>query len=212
MRSPTSIVGTISLLPAWRFSAEVSAEADAMSLEASRGVGFHPPLFFLIFFKNLINLRQMPQSEFKINNILIPEELPLIALKNTVLFSKAVIPLIVQRPKSVSALEYAHSTSRLVFFATQKSVEDDVTKRDIFTTGTIGRIISVLKLPDGSSKVDVEGLVRARIMEVTSEAPFFRVRFAPFLLTVRDNLEEKALLRKAIEQFRLVSETRTFSI
>ncbi|OGN13373.1 MAG: endopeptidase La [Candidatus Yanofskybacteria bacterium RIFCSPHIGHO2_02_FULL_43_22] len=152
----------------------------------------------------------MPQSEFKINNILIPEELPLIALKNTVLFSKAVIPLIVQRPKSVSALEYAHSTSRLVFFATQKSVEDDVTKRDIFTTGTIGRIISVLKLPDGSSKVDVEGLVRARIMEVTSEAPFFRVRFAPFLLTVRDNLEEKALLRKAIEQFRLVSETRAF--
>ncbi len=152
----------------------------------------------------------MLQSEFKVNNILIPEELPLIALKNTVLFPKAVIPLIVQRPKSVGALEDAHSTNRLVFFATQKSVEDDVTKRDIFTTGTIGRIISVLKLPDGSSKVDVEGLVRARITEVTSEAPFFRVKFAPFFLTIRDNLEEKALLRKAIEQFRLVSETRAF--
>src|SRR3989344_3484448 len=152
----------------------------------------------------------MPQSEFKINNILIPEELPLIALKNTVLFSKAVIPLIVQRPKSVSALEYAHSTSRLVFFATQKSVEDDVTKRDIFTTGTVGRIISVLKLPDGSSKVDVEGLVRARITEITSETPFFKVKATPFSLTIRENLEEKALLRKAIEQFRLISEVRAF--
>ncbi len=149
-------------------------------------------------------------SEFKINNILIPEELPLIALKNTVLFPKAVIPLIVQRPKSVGALEYAYSADRLVFFATQKSVDDNVDRKDIFTTGTIGRIISVLKLPDGSSKVDVEGLIRARIAEVTSEAPFFRVKATPFSLVVRDNLEEKALLRKAIEQFRLISEVRAF--
>ncbi|MBI4158175.1 MAG: endopeptidase La [Candidatus Yanofskybacteria bacterium] len=152
----------------------------------------------------------MPQSDFKINNILIPEELPLIALKNTVLFPKAVIPLIVQRPKSVSALEHAHLTDRLVFFATQRSIEDDVNKKDIFTTGVVGRIISVLKLPDGSSKVDVEGLIRARITEITSEDPFFRVKAAPFSLTVRDNLEEKALLRKAIEQFRMISEVRAY--
>jgi len=173
-------------------------------------VGFHPPLFFLIFFKNLINLRQMPQSEFKVNNILIPEELPLIALKNTVLFPKTVIPLIVQRPKSVGALEHALSADRLIFFAAQKSIEDDVARRDIFTTGTVGRIISVFKLPDGSSKVDVEGLVRGRIAEVTSEAPYFRVNTAPSSLIIRNNPEEKALLRKAIEQFRAVSEARSF--
>jgi len=149
-------------------------------------------------------------SDFKINNILIPEELPLIALKNTVLFPKAVIPLIVQRPKSVGALEYAHSTDRLVFFATQRSIEDNVDKKDIFTTGVIGRIISVLKLPDGSYKVDVEGLVRARITEITNEDPFFRVKAAPFSLIVRDSLEEKALMRKAIEQFRMISEVRAF--
>ena len=149
-------------------------------------------------------------NEFKVNNILIPEELPLIALKNTVLFPKAVIPLIVQRPKSVGALEYAHSTDRLVFFATQKNIEDDVNMKDIYTTGTIGRIISVLKLPDGSSKVDIEGLVRARITEITGETPFFKVKAAPFSLVVRDNLEEKALLRKTVEQFRLISEIRAF--
>ena len=149
-------------------------------------------------------------AEFKVNNILIPEELPLIALKNTVLFPKSVIPLIVQRPKSMGALEYGLSTNRLIFFATQKSTEDDVNKKDIFTTGTVGRIISVFKLPDGSSKVDVEGLVRATITEVTSEAPYFKVKAAPFSLLVRDNLEEKALLRRAIDQFRFVSEVRSF--
>src|SRR3989338_5565106 len=152
----------------------------------------------------------MSQSEFKVNNIPIPEELPLIALKNTVLFPKSVIPLIVQRPKSIGALEYGLSTNRLIFFATKKSTEDDVNKKDIFTTGTVGRIISVFKLPDGSSKVDVEGLVRATITEVTSEAPYFKVKAAPFSLLVRDNLEEKALLRRAIDQFRFVSEVRSF--
>ena len=152
----------------------------------------------------------MPQSDYKINNILIPEELPLIALKNTVLFPKAVIPLIVQRPKSVGALEYALSTDRLVFFATQKSIDDDVDRKDIFTTGTIGRIISVFKLPDGSSKVDVEGFTRATITEITSETPYFKVKAAPFSMLVRDNLEEKALLRRAIDQFRFISEVRSF--
>lgn len=152
----------------------------------------------------------MSQPEFKVNNILIPEELPLIALKNTVLFPKTVIPLIVQRPKSVGALENALSNDRLIFFSSQKSIDDNVVRRDIFTTGTIGRVISVFKLPDGSSKVDVEGLVKARISEVTSETPFFKVKTAPFSLMLRDNLEEKALLRKAIEQFRIVSEARAF--
>ncbi|MEK7138770.1 MAG: LON peptidase substrate-binding domain-containing protein, partial [Patescibacteria group bacterium] len=150
--------------------------------------------------------------EFKLNNILIPEELPLIALKNTVLFPKTVIPISVQRPKSVDALEHALSTDRLIFFAAQKSIEDDVSKRDIFTTGTIGRVISVFKLTDGSSKVDVEGIVRARVTEITSEAPYFKVKAEPFSLIVRENLEEKALLRRAIDQFRLVSETRSFPI
>lgn len=149
-------------------------------------------------------------AEFKVNNILIPEELPLIALKNTVLFPKSVIPLIVQRPKSMGALEYGLSSNRLIFFVTQKNTEDDVAKKDIFTTGTIGRVISVFKLPDGSSKVDVEGLVRATITEVTSEVPYFKVRTTPFPLLVRDNLGEKALLRRAIDQFRFVSEVRSF--
>ncbi|MDO8496730.1 MAG: endopeptidase La [bacterium] len=151
-------------------------------------------------------------AQFKLNNILIPEELPLIALKNTVLFPKVVIPLIVQRPKSVGALESAMSRDRLVFFVTQKNIEDNVNMDDFFKIGTVGRIVSVFKLPDGSSKVDVEGLVRARISELLKEDPFFVVKTSPIVVRnlSAENLEEKALTRLVIDQFRNISEIKSF--
>ncbi|MBP9822171.1 MAG: endopeptidase La [Candidatus Pacebacteria bacterium] len=149
-------------------------------------------------------------SEFKINNIIIPEELPVIALKNTVLFPKIVIPIIIQRPKSIGALEFAQAHNRLVLFVTQKNAEDDISQKDLFEVGTIGRIVSVFKLPDGSSKIDVEGLVRARVNNFISEEPYFLASAEPMSLIIRDNLEEKAILRRAIEQFRVISEARSF--
>lgn len=151
-------------------------------------------------------------TQFKVNNIIIPEELPLIALKNTVLFPKIVIPLIVQRPKSMSALESAMAGNRLVFFVTQKSIEDNVKTDDLFKVGTIGRVVAIFKLPDGSSKVDVEGLVRARILNFVSLEPFFRINFEPVFPKVlaSENLEEKALTRLVIDQFKNVSELRLF--
>src|SRR3989339_1063364 len=132
-------------------------------------------------------------AEFKENNTIIPNELPLIALKNTVLFPKLIIPLLVQRSKSMTALGEAMTKDKLVFFASQKNIDDDVDTKDIFEIGTIGRIVSVFKLPDGSSKVDVEGLVRARISDFLTEEPFFKVKIEPSLLLVRNNLEEKAM-------------------
>src|SRR3989338_732405 len=149
-------------------------------------------------------------ADFKTNNIIIPAELPLIALKNTVLFPKVVIQLIVQRPKSVAALEDALAHERLVFFVTQRNIEDNIGQKDVFMTGTIGRIVSVFKLPDGSSKIDVEGLIRARITDFINGEPFFKVKAQPFNIILRNNLEEKAFLRRAIEQFRTISEARSF--
>ncbi len=149
---------------------------------------------------------------FKLNNILIPEELPLIALKNTVLFPKVVIPLIVQRPKSIGALDSAMNRDRLVFFVTQKNIEDNVRVEDLFKAGTIGRVVSVFKLPDGSSKIDVEGLVRGKISEFTSEDPYFNVRVRPSVPPEVhfENLESKALTRLVIDQFRNISEMKSF--
>jgi ATP-dependent Lon protease len=149
-------------------------------------------------------------AEFKINNVIIPEELPVIALKNTVLFPKIVIPIIIQRPKSIGALDFAQAHNRLVLFVTQRNSEDDISRDDLYEHGTIGRIVSVFKLPDGSSKIDVEGLTRARITKFIAEEPYFRVQAEPTSLIIRDSLDEKALLRRAIEQFRTISEARSF--
>ncbi len=149
-------------------------------------------------------------SEFKVNNIIVPEELPVIALKNTVLFPKMVVPIIIQRPKSVGALDFALAHNRLALFVTQKNDYDDISRDDLYHVGTIGRIVSVFKLPDGSSKIDVEGLVRSRIENIVTEEPFFRAKAEPLSLILRDSPDEKAMLRRAIEQFRTISEARSF--
>ena len=148
-------------------------------------------------------------SEFKVNNIIIPEELPAIALKNVVLFPKSVVSVIIQRPKSVEALDYALTHSRLVLFVTQKNMGDNIAELDLYSVGTIGRIVSVFKLPDGSSKIDIEGIIRAQVNRFASHEPFFRAVAQPLPLIVHDTPQEKALLRRTIEQFRFISESRS---
>jgi len=149
-------------------------------------------------------------AEIKTTNIPIPKELPLMALKNTVLFPKLIIPIIIQRSKSMAALESALAGDKLVFFATQKNIEDNITKEDLYEIGTIGRVISIFKMPDGTAKVDVEGLVRARIEEFVSNEPYFKVKIQPFNLILRNSLEEKAMLRSVIDQFRNLSNIRSY--
>src|SRR3989339_36265 len=149
-------------------------------------------------------------AEIKTTNIPIPKELPLMALKNTVLFPKLIIPIIIQRSKSMAALESALASDKLVFFATQKNIEDNITKEDLYEVGTIGRVISIFKMPDGTAKVDVEGLVRARIEEFVSNEPYFKVKVQPFNLILRNSLEEKAMLRSVIDQFRNLSNIRSY--
>ena len=150
-------------------------------------------------------------AELSINNTTVSDQLPLIALKNTVLFPKVVIPLIVQRAKSIAAMEAALSADRLVLFVTQKNVEDETGEDDLFSVGTIGRIISVFRLPDGSAKVDVEGVGRARIVQYLGFAPFLRVRVEPIASTdSMESPENSALLRRVLEQFKHVAEVRSF--
>ncbi len=144
--------------------------------------------------------------------ITIPEKLPLIALKNVVLFPKIAIPLIIQREKSIRALDAALAGDRLVFFVTQKNIEDGITEKDLFRVGTIGRVMSVVKLPDGSYRVDVEGVTRARMTEFIDQPGFYHARTEAFSLVRNEkDVKEQALTRHVVDHLRQIAEMRAFA-
>lgn len=148
----------------------------------------------------------------RVNNIIIPDELPVIALKNMVLFPRVVIPISIQRPKSLAALDFALSRDKLIFFVTQKNIEDDINREDLFKIGTVGRILSVFRLPDGSSKIDVEGLTRAEIEDFIFEGQLIKTKNKIInSRPIMENVEEMALLRLVIDQFRRVSESKPYA-
>lgn len=147
--------------------------------------------------------------EFKLNSIPVKDELPLIALKNVVLYSRVAMPLMVQRPKSIGSLNVAMAEDRLVVFVAQKNIYDDIKTKDLFQVGTVGRVFEVHKLPDGSSKIEVEGIGRVVIKEFLQTDPYFSVKVAPLAVNLEKTVEVEALMRSAVDQFKRVMETRT---
>lgn len=142
------------------------------------------------------------------DNISIPHELPLIPLKNVVLFPRVAIPLLVQRPKSVNSLAASLQSDRLAVFVAQKNIYDDVDQKDIFMVGTVGKIFEVHHLPDGSSKIDVEGIMRVNIKQFSQVEPYFRVQIEPMANGIMLGVEAEALMRATIEQFKQLIEVR----
>lgn len=151
-------------------------------------------------------------NDVGITNVKVPDNLPLIPLKNVVLFPRVAIPLLVQRPKSMNSLNQALATNRLAVFVAQKNIYDDVDKKDMFAIGTLGRIFESHKLPDGTSKIDVEGLMRVRIREFSQTDPYFRVVIEPMPSEFRMNVELEALLRTTLDQFRKLLDNRNMPV
>src|SRR3989344_3346215 len=139
------------------------------------------------------------------------EELPLIALKDVALFPKIVTPLIVQRPKSIAGLEVGLAKNGRVVFVSQRNLKDDADSKDLFKVGTVGRIVSTNRLTDGSFKIDVDGLFRAKISNVSQEEPFFLARTEPLSLEYQPSIESEALIRSVAEQFKKVTESKIFA-
>ncbi len=146
---------------------------------------------------------------FQGNNIELKDEYPLIPLKNVVLFPRIAIPLLVQRRKSIHSLDEALEGDNLVLFVAQKNIYDDVDSKDLFTIGTIGRVFDVHKLPDGSSKIDVEGIVRVKIKGFSRKEPSFRALVEPIKSLYTPSVETEALIRTTIDNFRKIAESRT---
>jgi ATP-dependent Lon protease len=121
---------------------------------------------------------------------------PLLPLRDIVVFPHMVVPLFVGRPKSIQALEDAMAGDReLVVVAQRVASEEDPTAEDLFSIGTLGTIIQLLRLPDGTVKVLVEGRNRAEIREYTSVDPYFAVDIDELSEEDADSPEAEALVR-----------------
>ena len=108
---------------------------------------------------------------------MLPSELPLMAVRDVVIFSDMLLPLFVGREKSVRALEESVAKDGFLFLATQKEPGIENPSPDqIFNVGTIGRILRMIKLPDGRVKTLVQGIAKARILKYLARRSLYRVR------------------------------------
>jgi ATP-dependent Lon protease len=114
-----------------------------------------------------------PEDEEEMNNEELPEMLPILPLRNMVLFPGVVIPITAGRDKSIKLINDANASGKNIGVVAQKNEEDeDPTKSDIHTIGTVARILRVLKMPDGNITVILQGKKRFEIAEVVSEEPY----------------------------------------
>jgi ATP-dependent Lon protease len=127
---------------------------------------------------------------------------PVLPLRDIVVFPHMIVPLFVGREKSVKALEDVMKDDKQILLVTQKNAsQDDPTPSDIYTVGTIGTVLQLLKLPDGTVKVLVEGGQRARIRRFTDNPNFFQV-YADELEEIEEDQQElEALGRAVVSQF-----------
>lgn len=136
------------------------------------------------------------------NNISKKRIMPLLPLRDIVIFPHMVVPLLVGRETSIKALEEAMRNDKVILLCAQKNLkQDDPGKDDIYQVGTIANILQMLKLPEGSFKILVEGVSRARIGRFLQNKEFYRVEAEPLKINVKKTVETEALMRGVLNQF-----------
>ncbi|MBB5464963.1 ATP-dependent Lon protease [Paraburkholderia sp. CI2] len=128
--------------------------------------------------------------------------LPLLPLRDVVVFPHMVIPLFVGRPKSIKALEVAMEGGKQIMLVAQKTgAQDEPTEKDMYDVGCIANILQMRKLPDGTVKVLVEGLKRAKALSIEEQETQFSCEAMPLEPDHADSAETEALRRAIVSQF-----------
>jgi len=139
--------------------------------------------------------------------IAVPDELPILPLRDTVLFPNSFMPLAVARESSVRLIDEAISQGKLIGVFTQRDASvEEPQQSDLYDVGTASLIHKMFKLPDGSLRLIVQGLERLRLEEVKETQPYLRARVTPAVEALRedDRLEIDALLRNIKTNFQQV--------
>ncbi len=127
---------------------------------------------------------------------------PVLPLRDIVVFPHMIVPLFVGRERSVRALEDVMKDDKQILLVTQKNAtQDDPTTADIYSVGTVGTVLQLLKLPDGTVKVLVEGVRRARITQYAENPTFFQAHAEAIPEAVGEDREIEALARTVVSQF-----------
>lgn len=129
-------------------------------------------------------------------------DIPVLPLRDVVVYPHMVIPLFVGREKSIRCLEAAMDYNKQILLVAQKDAStDEPSINELFSVGTVATILQMLKLPDGTVKVLVEGLSRARITTLTDSDEYFKSQIEPLASIPIDDREEEVMIRTAINQF-----------
>lgn len=128
--------------------------------------------------------------------------IPLLPLRDVVVYPQIVQPLFVGRPKSIKALEIAMASDKQVLLVAQKNAsEDEPAIEDLFEIGTVATILQLIRLPDGTVKVLVEGIDRAKIKTVVFEADHFKAEVTRLASEDVPEKEASLLIRSLLSQF-----------
>jgi ATP-dependent Lon protease len=128
----------------------------------------------------------------------IPTELPVLPLRDLVIYPFMIVPLFVSRERSLKAIEQAFSTNRMILLVAQKDAqEEEPEQKDLYTLGTVAVIMRKLPLPDGRSRVLVQGILRAKVQSVSLRRGFLQARILPIPENVvtGKSVEVEALIR-----------------
>lgn len=133
----------------------------------------------------------------------IPKILPVLPLRDNVIFPYMIFPVLVGREQSINAANYALDNSKFIFLAAQKKPNiEGPSKEDIFREGTIAKIIQILKLPNGLLKILVDGIIQGRIIEFTDRTNFFEAEIEVIEPKHEDQRELNALIRQMSNLFK----------
>jgi ATP-dependent Lon protease len=152
-------------------------------------------------------IEQFDPSGAETPSFRVPPEMPVLPLRDTVLFPQAFMPLAVARESSVKLIDEAVASGQTIaVFAQREAGEDEPSQADLHPVGTASQIHKMFKLPDGSLRIIVQGLARVRLEEITATRPYLRGRIveAPEVLKEDDRLEIDALQRNIKANFQQI--------
>ena len=144
------------------------------------------------------NVAESIEAEGGEQHLQVPEYLPVLPLRDIVIYPFMIVPLFVSREKSIRAVDEALGENRMIFLVSQRDLDkEEPGGEDLYTTGTVAVIMRMLKLPDGRIRILVQGLARARVEEITDTGEYLKARLSalPESGAAERSLEVEALVR-----------------